>query len=280
MNLDTITDNLRDAIKGFLHVDWLSTAITIVVVLAVTAILSHFLTKLLQKALNVKNNPLPSSTIFINIGRVVVWTVGVCVILSSCFNVNVSAAITALGIGGIAISLGFQATISNLIGGLQISLTRLVVPGDNIRVGGEQGIVHDVTWRHTTISTVRGEQVIIPNSVINTEALVKLPPVNAVRIGVVVTPSGKSLEETTKLMTKAVSDEVGKIAVLEADPQIEYSEITDYGYRGALTFSVAEGASVGKVKDVALKAIAEYAHANFSGKAANAASTGKDSSSK
>ena len=52
--------------------------------------------------------------------------------LSTCYGVDVSAAITALGIGGIAISLGFQDTIANLIGGLQVSLLRIIKPGDNI----------------------------------------------------------------------------------------------------------------------------------------------------
>ena len=62
---------------------------------------------------------LPSSSIFVNIARGAVWLLGVCIMLSTCYGVDVSAAITALGIGGIAISLGFQDTIANLIGGLQ-----------------------------------------------------------------------------------------------------------------------------------------------------------------
>lgn len=51
--------------------------------------------------------------------------VGGSVMLSTCFGIDVSAAITALGIGGIAISLGFQDTISNLIGGVQVSCCAL-----------------------------------------------------------------------------------------------------------------------------------------------------------
>ena len=86
-----------------------------------------------------------------NIVRGAVWFLGICIMLSTCFNVNVSAAITALGIGGIAISLGFQDTISNLIGGLQVSLMRIVKPGDNIEVGSSSGVVKDVTWRHTSL---------------------------------------------------------------------------------------------------------------------------------
>lgn len=98
--------------------------------------------------------------------------------LSSCFNVNVQAAITALGVGGIAISLGFQSTLSNLIGGVQIVLAGIVEPGERIRISTYEGVVRDVTWRHTEIETADGEFVVVPNSVINTEALVKLPPLD------------------------------------------------------------------------------------------------------
>ena len=98
------------------------------------------------------------------------WITGVCIMLSTCFRVDVSAAITALGIGGIAISLGFQDTLSNLIGGLQVSLLRIIKPGDNIEVGSSTGVVKDITWRHTTIRNGAGEEVLIPNSIISKTA--------------------------------------------------------------------------------------------------------------
>ena len=131
---------------------WLGTLITAVVIIVITAVVGHLLTKFLRRVLNYSDE-LPSSSIFINIGRAIVWVVGGSVVLSTCFGVDVSAAITALGIGGIAISLGFQDTISNLIGGVQVSLLRIVSPGDNISVGGAAGVVKDVNWRHTTITS-------------------------------------------------------------------------------------------------------------------------------
>ncbi|MFR3452353.1 MAG: mechanosensitive ion channel domain-containing protein [Collinsella sp.] len=66
--------------------------------------------------------------------------------------------VTGLGVVGIAVSLGFQDTLSNLIGGLTVSVSRTVEPGDNIRMGpsGVTGVVQDVTWRATPPSkTVR-----------------------------------------------------------------------------------------------------------------------------
>jgi small-conductance mechanosensitive channel len=216
MDLDALTDTFKNALDGVIHIEWLSILITVVVSLAVTAIVAHIVTLLLRKFLSSDATPLPSSSIFINIGRVLIWAIGICVILSSCFNVDVSAAITALGVGGIAISLGFQDTLSNLIGGLQLSLTKLVEPGDHIKVDGEEGIVHDVTWRHTSIVTTRGEYVIIPNSVINSKALKKLPKRTPIHIDIIVNPKDdESLTQITQLIEQAVDAAVSKIALLE-----------------------------------------------------------------
>ena len=176
-------------IDGLVRADWLNTAISVVVILGITAIVARLLTRaFLRRVLHFnEQKDLPSSSIFVNIARAAVWVTGICIMLSTSFNVNVSAAITALGIGGIAISLGFQDTLSNLIGGLQLSLLRIIKPGDNITVGSESGVVRDVTWRHTTIKNSAGEEIIIPNSIINKTALVQLPPPNQTSLSLEVT---------------------------------------------------------------------------------------------
>ena len=113
-------EDFEQDISRFVGSEWLGTLITAVLILTLTAVVGHLLTKFLRKVLNYSDE-LPSSSIFINIGRAIVWVVGGSVMLSTCFGIDVSAAITALDIGGIAISLGFQDTISNLIGGVQVS---------------------------------------------------------------------------------------------------------------------------------------------------------------
>ena len=145
-----------------------------------TAIAARVATRILKRYLNQESNPLPSSSIIINIARGVIWATGISVILDACFGVNANALVAALGVGGIAVSLGFQDTLSNLIGGLQVTFMGIVKPGDNIEVGAEAGVVQDVTWRHTTIRDAMGQTVIIPNSIISKTALVHLLPANRV----------------------------------------------------------------------------------------------------
>ncbi len=137
---------------------------------------------------------MPSSSIFVNIARGAVWLMGVCIMLSTCFGVDVSAAITALGIGGIAISLGFQDTISNLIGGLQVSLLRIIKPGDNIEVGSSSRRGEGHYLRHTTIRNGEGEEVRHPQ--LHRSARPRsthLPPTNEVSLAIVVITPGEHL---------------------------------------------------------------------------------------
>ncbi len=258
MNPTTIIENLRSGIDKILHVEWLSTAVTIVVVLLITAILSHLVTMVIRKVMHVDSNPLPSSSIFINIGRVVVWSFGICVILSSCFGIDVTAALTALGIGGLAISLGFQSTLSNLISGLQISLTKLVMPGNRIKVGGNVGIVDDVTWRHTSIITTRGEHVIIPNSVINTEALIKLPSERIVHQHITLLPQGGDLAQMIENTEADINKKISSMTLVEQKAKIDLVDVTEHGYSGMLSYALGEGANVGDVKNAALKIVADH----------------------
>ncbi|MDO4290970.1 MAG: mechanosensitive ion channel [Eggerthellaceae bacterium] len=255
------TEGLHNFLQGIIGVEWLSTLLTVVIAVAVTAGIAHLVTKLLRRVLSHDNSPLPSSSIFINIARVVVWCIGGSVILSSCFGVDVSAAVTALGIGGIAISLGFQDTLSNLIGGVQVSITGLVEPGDHIEVGGQRGIVRDVTWRHTAIENAVGEYIVVPNSIINKNTLTKLRPIQVVVVPVVVTAPGAELDATARAMEQAVDAAVSALGTLEKPSAALFSEVTDYGYKGTLTFTVAEDVNTTAAKDAALRAVAPFVHA-------------------
>lgn len=249
---------LESMIHQVVQVEWLSTALTAIIVLAATAVVSHLLTKLLLRVLSHDEVPLPSSSIFVNIGRVAVWCLGIAVVLSSCFNVDVSAAVAAMGVGGIALSLGFQDTISNLIGGLQISIGGIVQPGDNIEVGGERGVVTDVTWRHTTIEDTAGKKAIIPNSVINKSALIQLPPLRKIVIPITVSLEGAELDSLATKIAEAARQAVEPIADLEKDPLVLFSAMGDWGTQGSLIVWITEDDKAVDAKSAIVAAVAPY----------------------
>ncbi len=155
-------------------VDYVDTIISGIIIFAVMLVAGHVVFKALKQVGESGKTPLPAGSILGNIARVVVYVVGAAMICNVCFNYDLTAFIAALGVGGIAVSLGFQDTLSNLFGGLQVSLGKLVHPSDYIEVVGKTGKVADITWRHTLLNDPDGTLHVIPNSVMNKNPIARL----------------------------------------------------------------------------------------------------------
>ena len=243
--------------------EWVRDIFWTVVLAAATFGVSHVVVKGLRALLNRDSNPLPSSSIIVNIARAVIWIIGGSIILDSCFGINPNALITALGVGGIAISLGFQDTLSNLIGGLQVTFMSIIKPGDNIEVGAESGVVQDVTWRHTTIRDALGQTVIIPNSIISKTALVHLLPAGRVVVPFAVPRSSDDGTMRTEEMDKLAEDlaALARDAARDVSPVIDgpralFSEISEFGIKGKIIFQVEDSTKTGLAADAVVRAIA------------------------
>lgn len=142
------------------------------VIILITWAIEHVVYRAIRQLGLSEDNNVPASSIFANIARVAIWIIGIAIALKTCFDYDVTGLVTALGVGGIALSLGLKDTLANLIGGLQVSLGRIVQPGQYIRVLSQEGCVHDISWRHTTIIDATGNEHLIPNSLINNNSLV------------------------------------------------------------------------------------------------------------
>ena len=79
--------------------------------------------------------------------------------------INISPLIAGLGIGGLAVALALQPTLTNLFAGTYVITEGVVNQGDYIEMeGGVSGYVVDVNWRSTRLRTWTNNLVIIPNS--------------------------------------------------------------------------------------------------------------------
>jgi len=73
------------------------------------------------------------------------------------FDVTLTPILTTLGVGGLAVALALQDTLSNLFGGIYVSMAGQVRLGDYIKLNtGEEGYVTDIGWRSTVIRTLGG----------------------------------------------------------------------------------------------------------------------------
>ena len=108
--------------------------------------------------------PLPSTSIFRNLTKLLVFLIGIMIILQS-LGVSITPLLTALGVGGLAAALALQPTLANLFSGLQIIAAKQLHPGDYVKLdSGEEGYVTDITWRNTTVRALPNNMIIIPNS--------------------------------------------------------------------------------------------------------------------
>ncbi len=80
--------------------------------------------------------------------------------------VQVSALIAGVGVAGIAIGLGAQTLIKDVINGLFILVEGQYAVGDVVRVAGVSGQVIEITPRRTVLRDLDGNVHVIPNSAI------------------------------------------------------------------------------------------------------------------
>lgn len=229
-----------------------------IVIVVVTVAVSRLVSRLIRRVVSSDGNPLPSSTILVNIGRVAVWVLGLSVMLSACFSVDVNGLIAALGVGGIALSLGLQDTIKNFIGGIQVTLMKIVQPGDHVVVGSTDGIVQDVSWRQTIVKDYESNVHLIPNSVINSTEVTKVSPEFLVVSTVVLNNDGRDVDVMLREMEVLAKQAVEQVAPLEKDPWMLVTQIGEYGIWAKLRFVLVEPTLAREARDAALRAIAPY----------------------
>lgn len=152
-------------------------AVFLVVTCIIALTLQAISTKTIKRIFETGN--VPRGSIFINLARALIWFLALLAVLEPVFGIQPTAFVAALGVTSIAISFGLQTTISNVISGLGLMLAHVFEVGDWIEVGSYQGVVTDITWRSTTIRSLLGDVIVIPNSVLNTTTLRKMSPTTA-----------------------------------------------------------------------------------------------------
>ena len=89
--------------------------------------------------------------------------------IADSLDLNITAFLAGLGLGGLALALAAKDTVENLFGSLTVLLDRPFNVGDWIRIGDQEGTVTEVGFRSTRIRTFYDSIITVPNSrLINT----------------------------------------------------------------------------------------------------------------
>ena len=204
----------------------------IIVIFSGTMVLAKMTAGFVSIYVQREDVPLPSTSIFRNLTKLVVFLIGIMMILQS-LGISITPILTALGVGGLAAALALQPTLTNLFSGLQIIVAKQLHPGDYVKLdSGEEGYVTDVTWRNTTIRALPNNMIIVPNSkmasgIVTNYYQPEQEMAVLVQVGVSYKSDLKKVEQVTIGVGKEVMREVDG-GVPEFEPFIRYHTFDDF----------------------------------------------------
>ncbi|MCA9508052.1 MAG: mechanosensitive ion channel family protein [Myxococcales bacterium] len=198
-------------------------------------IISHFLILFFSQAVTayggIKKTALPAATLGKNIISILVIILGFLFILHQ-FGVSIAPFLTAVGVGGVAVALALQETLSNLVAGINITMGGEIQKGDYIKLDtGEIGSITDISWRETSLKMRENNIIRIPNSRL-TKAILTIydRPIKEFIIFFTVGVDYSSDLEHVEKVTLEIANEVQKNvkeATYNFEPRLRYQEFAD-----------------------------------------------------
>lgn len=89
-------------------------------------------------------------------------------VLLNVFNIKITPLLASLGIAGLAVALALQDTLGNFFASISLITERPINIGDYVKLeNGEEGYVESISWRNSTLRTLPGNRVVIPNSALS-----------------------------------------------------------------------------------------------------------------
>ncbi len=218
--------------------DIFSKALGVLVIFSVTVVISNIGTEMIEYYKSVIAGLASATSLLKNIIRITVYSIGILVILDD-LHISIAPLLTALGVGGLAIGLGLQETLSNFFSGLQILAAHQIQVGNYVKLStGDEGFVEDLNWRATVIRTLPGNHIIVPNKNISNLIVTNFerpqPDMSIVfNLGV---DYSSDLEKVEQVTIEVASDVQATVegALREFRPFIRYNQFGD----SSINFSV------------------------------------------
>jgi len=240
---------------------WLENGLMIFYLFSLTLIMAKIISGMLSIKAKGTDTSIPSSSIVENITRGIIYCIGLLIILQS-QGISITPVLTALGVGGLAVALALQPTLSNLFAGLQLIASGSINHGDFIRLSsGEDGFVEDINWRSTTMRAASDHIIIIPNSkladMIVSNFHLPFQEINfGVEVGVSYDSDLNHVERVTKEVIQETLNEI-EGGVPEFEPFIRFFSFADSSINLKAFLRVKEYANQFAVKSEFIKKLHE-----------------------
>lgn len=168
--IETIRQSVNKIVGGSIAA--IPGLLTALIILLLTRFIAQFVQKLAYRLgqRTLRNHSL--QLLLSKSSYMLTWAAGIVLACTSAFpGLRLGDIVATLGLGSVAIGFAFQDIFKNFLAGILLLLQQPFRIKDQIVVDGYEGTVEDITIRTTQIRTYQGERVILPNSMVFTNAV-------------------------------------------------------------------------------------------------------------
>ncbi len=212
--------------------NWLDRIYIVITIIIVALLVTKLLSLLITSWFKVQKKFEKTPKLLTKIVNVVIYLIAFLMILDV-FSIEITPLLATVGLGGLAIGLALQATLSNFFAGLHILSDKPIVIGDFIEIpeANITGFVEDIGWRSTRIRTLPNQVIIVPNtklaeSIIINDSLPEEEIAALVQVGVAYTSDLRKVERVTIEVAREIQKTV-QGAVKTFEPFIRFHTFGD-----------------------------------------------------
>ena len=142
-----------------------------IIILVVGFFIVHWLAKFLRKSKVFTKLDPSLQSFFLNAIKLVLIII---IVLSAAnvIGIPLTSIITIFASAGVAISLGMQGALGNLVGGLTLLILKPIKTGEFVRIGEHVGFVKTIGIFYTEIKTKDATLINLPNSALTNTAII------------------------------------------------------------------------------------------------------------
>ena len=212
--------------------------------LSVTFVGADLIGKLMLLYTSQLQRDIPAASITQNLAKTLVVVLGLLMILHG-MGIPVAPLLTALGVGGLAVALALQDTLSNLFSGFYLTMAGQIRVGDCVKLeSGQEGCVEDIGWRVTKIRTLSNNMVLVPNNKLGGAMLINYSlPSRDVIVAVELTVDyGGDLERIERVAVEVAREVIRPVpgGVPDFEPVLRYHAFGEYGATATVAMRARE----------------------------------------
>lgn len=195
------------------------------ITLLICLIVIHLVERLLSRALAVSKLDGRVQKYLVNGVKLVLYLIATLIVVDS-LGIPITSLVALVSVGSLGVTLAAEDILGNVAGGLVILSAHPYAIGDFIELSGASGTVKEISLTHTTLVTLDGLIVTIPNKILSSAQVTNDTALGRRRVSWKVSASYDADTETVKTACREALKRAGKL-LDEPAPAVYLSSYKD-----------------------------------------------------